>query len=92
MTQRSRLVATAATLSSLALFLPACHEEPPPAPPPIAVKAAEVLVRDVPIQVEAIGETRGNTEIEIRARVEGFLETVDFEEGRLVRKGQFRAA
>ena len=47
-----------------------------------------MLQRDVPIYVEAIGQTRGNTEIEIRARVEGFLETVDFKEGTLVEKGQ----
>jgi membrane fusion protein, multidrug efflux system len=56
-------------------------------PPPPAVKVAVVLQRDVPVQLEAIGETRGNTEIEIQARVEGFIESVDFEEGRLVNKG-----
>jgi len=38
--------------------------------------------------VEAIGETRGNTEVEIRARVEGFVESVDYKEGSLVEKGQ----
>jgi membrane fusion protein (multidrug efflux system) len=47
-----------------------------------------VLVRDVPIYLEAIGETRGNTEIEIRARVEGFVEDVDFAEGTIIRKGE----
>jgi membrane fusion protein (multidrug efflux system) len=57
-------------------------------PPPPEVKVAVVLVRDVPVYVEAIGETRGNTEIEIRARVEGFIESVDFKEGSLVEKGQ----
>ena len=63
------------------------HEEAP-APPPPTVKVATVLQRDVPVHVEAIGETRGNTEIEIRARVEGFIESVDFKEGTLVEKGQ----
>jgi membrane fusion protein (multidrug efflux system) len=52
------------------------------------VKVAEVITRDVPVYVEAIGQTRGNTEIEIRARVEGFLETVNFEEGTFVSRGQ----
>ena len=52
------------------------------------VKVAQVIERDVPVYVEAIGETRGSTEIEIRARVEGFIESVNFEEGSLVRKGQ----
>jgi membrane fusion protein (multidrug efflux system) len=61
-------------------------EAPPPQPP--AVKVATVLQKDVPIYVEAIGQTRGSTEIEVRARVEGFLESVDFKEGNPVRKGQ----
>ena len=59
-----------------------------PPPPPPNVKVAEVLQRDLPVNVEAIGETRGNTEIEIRARVEGFIESVDYREGSLVEKGQ----
>jgi membrane fusion protein (multidrug efflux system) len=75
-------------LSCIVLGLTACAEKPTPAPPPVPVKAAEVLVRDVPIYLEAIGETRGNTEIEIRARVEGFVESVDFAEGTQVRRGQ----
>jgi len=61
-------------------------KEAPPPPPP-EVKVVEVVQRDVPIYVEAIGETRGNTEIEIRARVEGFIQSVDFQEGSLVEKG-----
>ena len=77
-------------LGSISLALLGCNgkEEAPPPPPPPAVKVATVLERDVPVHVEAIGETRGNTEIEIRARVEGFVESVDFKEGTLVEKGQ----
>jgi len=63
------------------------QEQAPPPPPP-AVKVAQVVQRDVPVYVEAIGETRGNTEIEIRARVEGFIQSVDYKEGTLVKKGQ----
>ncbi|MCY2959228.1 MAG: efflux RND transporter periplasmic adaptor subunit [Planctomycetota bacterium] len=83
-------------LVSLAWWFPvicclsACREEvkvAPPPPPPL-VKVAAVLQRDVPSYVEVIGETRGNTEIEIRARVEGFIETVDYKEGTPVKKGQ----
>ena len=65
----------------------ACKDDPPPPPPP-TVKVATVLQRDVPIYVEAVGQTRGATEIEVRARVEGYLESVDFQEGTPVRKGQ----
>ena len=65
---------------------PGKKEAPPPAPP--EVKVAPVLQKDVPIYVEAIGQTRGSTEIEVRARVEGFLQSVNFKEGTPVRKGQ----
>lgn len=57
------------------------------APPPMPVAAMEVVVRDQPVYAEQIGQTRGSTEVEIRARVQGFLESVNFEQGRLVNKG-----
>jgi membrane fusion protein (multidrug efflux system) len=70
------------------LLVAACKQEAPPPPPPPEVKVAQVLQRDVPIYVEAIGETRGSSEIEVRARVEGFIESVDFKEGSMVARGQ----
>jgi len=84
-----RLVAPGFLLVIAGLFsgCPA-KEKPVVEPPPPDVDVGTVLQRDVPVHVEAIGELRGNTEIEIRARVEGFLETVDYKEGSLVKKGQ----
>jgi membrane fusion protein (multidrug efflux system) len=38
--------------------------------------------------MELVGQTKGSQDVEIRARVEGFLEDVAFTEGSLVRKGQ----
>ena len=64
-----------------------CGKKEAPPPPPPEVKVAPVVQRDVPIYVDAIGETRGSTEIEVRARVEGFLESVNYREGSLVTKG-----
>jgi membrane fusion protein (multidrug efflux system) len=66
----------------------ACGKKEAPPPPPPQVSVATVIQRDVPVFVEAIGQTRGSTEIEVRARVEGFLESVDFKEGSYVQKGQ----
>jgi membrane fusion protein, multidrug efflux system len=77
----------AAALCALLLFGCKKEEQAKLALAP-TVKVAEVGSRDVPIFVEAIGQTRGNTEIEISTRVEGFLETVNFKEGSFVKKGQ----
>jgi membrane fusion protein, multidrug efflux system len=76
------------TLFALVTTTACGKKEAPPPPPPPDVKVGVVLQKDVPIYVEAIGETRGSTEIEVRARVEGFLQSVDFQEGSPVRKGQ----
>jgi membrane fusion protein (multidrug efflux system) len=71
------------------LALVACRKEAPPAvaPPPQAVIAAEVIVRNQRVENEAIGQTRGSQEVEVRARVEGVLEKIHFDEGRSVKQG-----
>lgn len=71
-----------------AVVAAACGLPAPTPAPPLRVATAEVLRQDVPVFVEAIGETRGSSEVEVRARVEGILESVDFQEGRPVREGQ----
>ena len=83
--QRAPIVVLCGLLAALAA---GCSKKEAPAPPPTEVKVATVLQKDVPIYVEAIGQTRGSTEIEVRARVEGFIQTIDFKEGNPVQKGQ----
>ena len=73
----------------LLLAASACAKEAPPAaPPPPEVLVTEPVQRDVPVYMELVGQAVGFQDVEIRARVEGFLETVAFTEGSLVRKGQ----
>ena len=82
-------VPMALILASLLAASTGCgKKEVAPPPPPPEVKVAPVVQRDVPVYVEAIGQTRGSTEIEVRARVEGYLDSVDYKEGSFVRKGQ----
>lgn len=71
-----------------ALILSACGktEAPPAAPPEVYV--ADVLQKDVPVYMEVVGQARGSQDVEIRARVEGYLEQVQFTEGSFVRKGE----
>ena len=75
----------AALAASLATV--ACSEKETAAPPPPEVYVSDVIQRDVPIYSELVGQTRGFQDVEIRARVEGFLDRVAFAEGSLVRKG-----
>ncbi len=66
----------------------ACEKPaPPPAPPPPEVYVTDVVQRDVPVYLDLIGQTQGYQDVDIRARVEGFLETVNFQEGTFVSKG-----
>jgi len=48
----------------------------------------KITAKDVPIYQEFVGQVYGLKDISIRARVEGFLEGIYFDEGRAVKKGQ----
>jgi membrane fusion protein, multidrug efflux system len=64
-----------------------CSKGPPPAPQVPKVYVAQVTQKDVPIYQEQVGQTRGFQDVEVRARVEGYLEKVAFAEGSFVKKG-----
>ena len=76
-----------ATLGLLALVLTACSDQEAPAVAIPEVYVAEVVQQDVPIYMEIVGQTRGSQDVDIRARVEGFLDTINFTEGAFVHKG-----
>jgi membrane fusion protein, multidrug efflux system len=59
-----------------------------PAPPPPGVTIAPVTQKDVPIHQEWVGTMVGNTDADIRPKVEGFLLTRLYAEGSFVNKGQ----
>jgi membrane fusion protein (multidrug efflux system) len=73
----------ALTIAGLGL---GCEKAPPPAAPP-EVFVAPVTQQDVPVYLELVGQTLGYQDVDIRARIEGFLETVNFREGSFVRSG-----
>lgn len=71
------------------------------APPPPEVVVAPVVQRDVPITSEWVGTIDGYNNAQIRAKVQGYLQTRDYDEGRVVAAGallfridprEFRAA
>ena len=56
--------------------------------PPVPVQVTQVVARDVPLTLDMVGTTTGNQDVPIRARVDGFLESMHFVEGRRVEKDQ----
>jgi membrane fusion protein (multidrug efflux system) len=60
----------------------------PPTPKPPTVVVLPVTASTVPIYGEYVGRTDANTTVEIRARVQGVLESAHFAEGTFIRKGQ----
>jgi membrane fusion protein (multidrug efflux system) len=84
-----RAISRLATLgvAAFALLTASCKKTPPPPAAPPEVYVAPVIQQDVPVYLELVGQTQGFQDVEIRARVEGWLETVNFREGSFVRKG-----
>jgi membrane fusion protein (multidrug efflux system) len=74
-------VVAAAALSS------ACEKPVAIAAPPPEVYVVGVVQKDVPTYLDLVGQTEGTQDVDVRARVEGFLETMNFREGSFVRKG-----
>jgi membrane fusion protein (multidrug efflux system) len=72
----------------LAVLVPACQKDSGPAMGPLPVTYAEIIQRDVPIYREWVGEALGMADVEIRARVPGYLEGIHFVEGTRVEKDQ----
>ena len=66
-----------------------CDEEKETGKMPVQeITVVEVIQKDVPIYNEMVGQVYGLKDIPIRARVDGFLEKISFEEGSRVHKGQ----
>jgi len=83
-TRLLNLALTAAALASCT----ACEKPVAPPPPPPEVYVTAVVQKDVPEYLELVGQTEGYQDVEIRARVEGFLDSMQFREGTFVRAGE----
>ena len=76
------------TIFILTIFIFSCGGDEQLQLPPPTVQVYVTTATDVPIFKEFIGETSGFKDIDIRARVEGYLEGIQFEEGSEVKKDQ----
>jgi len=73
---------------SAALATGCGKQEAPPAPPPVEVTVLNIEPRDTPIVYEYVAQTQSPQEVNIVARVSGFLEKQAYTEGEIVKQGQ----
>lgn len=72
-----------------AMSLTGCGpEEKSPAPPPPAVTVAKPETREVTVYKAYPSTLKGVSEVEIRARVSGYLEETSFQEGGFIKAGE----
>ena len=71
-------------------LLAACDKKAPVAAerPPVEVTVTQVAPRDAPVSYEFVGQTQSSHQVQIRARVAGFLDKRLYTEGAMVKAGQ----
>ena len=79
-------------LVSTIVFLGGCigedEKKAQPAQKPSPVTVVKVVAKDAPVATEFVGTTASSRRVEVRSRVEGFLQSREYEEGALVEEGQ----
>jgi membrane fusion protein (multidrug efflux system) len=81
-------VRSALLLLAIPLFIFSCAEKEVKVVPPPEIPVVEVIQMNVPIESDFTGQTYGYKDIPIRARVDGFLTGLYFQEGSQVKEGQ----
>ncbi len=74
----------------MAAILYACGEkkEEVKAAPPMEVQVFAASSEDVPLFADYVGQTFGQSDVEITSRVEGWVTSMDYQEGSMVKAGQ----
>jgi membrane fusion protein (multidrug efflux system) len=78
----------AVLMLSVTFIIPSCKEKTAPAPIPLDVAVVQVIQQDVSLESEYTGQTYGESDVELRTRVEGWVLSMNFKEGSFVKKGQ----
>jgi RND family efflux transporter MFP subunit len=84
MTHRLLLVLAGCTTLALA---GGCHKAEPTAPPPPKVAVAKPVVRDIVEWDEYTGRTQALESVEVRPRVTGYVQSIQFADGANVKEG-----
>lgn len=71
-----------------AAVLAACtRQRQAPQLPPVKVNVARAIQMDVPIYEDFVAQVYGQSDVDIRSRAEGWVTSVNFKEGSMVKKG-----
>jgi membrane fusion protein (multidrug efflux system) len=69
-------------------FMVSCSTKEQQQSAPPEIKVVEVQQQSVPLYYDFVGQIYGEVDIPIRARVSGWVESINFQEGSRVKKGQ----
>ncbi len=85
----SPLVLGSAVLLAVLILIPGCRKETKTQAPPVPeVSVIKVEPKDTPVSFEFVAQTQSSHQVEIRARVDGFLDRRVYTEGAMVKEGQ----
>src|SRR6185312_7265157 len=76
-----------AFVAAASISICGCKKAPPPAPPPPTVEVMDISATNAPASVEFIGQLDSPQNVEVRARVEAFVDKILFTEGTEVKLG-----
>ena len=85
------LMAVAAVFGYLWYSAPAPQFRTASAPSAVIVSATPAMARDVPVLLSGIGTVQALNTVQIRSRLDGTLDKVNFEEGQQVKEGKVLA-
>ncbi|MCF7806165.1 MAG: efflux RND transporter periplasmic adaptor subunit [Simkaniaceae bacterium] len=68
----------------LSIYFTACHKKQQPQKFEVPISAMKVVAQTIPADFEFVGVAKSSHIVELRARVEGYLEQISYEEGGLV--------
>jgi membrane fusion protein, multidrug efflux system len=92
---RNLLLGLLTLAAAAGVYLYASAPAPKPAsaaaPPPVAVSAVPAAVSDVPLLLSGIGAVQALNTVQLRSRIDGTLDQVNFGEGQQVKEGDVLA-
>jgi membrane fusion protein, multidrug efflux system len=74
-------------LAIATITMAGCAKEKVAVVPPVQVNVITAIQKDVPLYEEFVAQVYGEADVDVRARVEGWVTSMNFKEGSAVKKG-----